>query len=269
MTKGDASSAPTFTAKAQVVRSAVRSAGDALWSQREASAGTIEDEMTLFLALSCLQGRPRASAAADLMSLDVDGLQLTPGHPPDLTFEDELRAAGTLFRTHHGYIESCLRGPVWEGARCVSASDSVHPPRLLKGEDDRSQEAAWRKSMNATCAMELMYPGYMLGTGEGADWAMDAQLPIAVDVSHIHIQRTQSAMTERTWRRIQDYEHIAEVHVSANAGQHDSHRPLDESSFGLDWARAKMRSGALCVLECYMHRLETGARQRQVELLRG
>lgn len=225
--------------------------------------------MTLFLALSCLQGRPRSSAAAELMSLGVDGLQLTPGNPPDLQFEDELRAAGTPFRTHHGYIETCLRGPVWDGARCVSASDSVHPPRLAEGDDSGGQEKEWRRAVNETCAIELMYPGYMLGTGEGAEWAMEARLPIAVDVSHIHIQRTRGVMEERTWRKLQDYEHIREVHVSANEGRHDSHRPLDEGSFGVEWARAKMRSGTLCVLECYMHRLDQDARQRQVARLRG
>ncbi|MFK8001281.1 MAG: hypothetical protein AB8H86_16925 [Polyangiales bacterium] len=225
--------------------------------------------MTLFLALSCLQGRPRSSAAAELMSLDVDGLQLTPGNPPDLAFEGELRAAGTPFRTHHGYIETCLRGPVWDGVRCVSSSDSVHPPRLDKGNESRAQEAEWRRAETPGCAIELMYPGYMLGTGEGAEWAMEAKLPLVVDVSHIHIQRSQGVMEERTWRKLQDYEHILEVHVSANEGQHDSHRPLGAGSFGLDWARAKMRSGTLCVLECYMHRLEMDARQRQVALLRG
>lgn len=229
--------------------------------------------MSLFLALSCLQGRPRDSAAAQLMSLGADGLQLTPGNPPDLAFEDALRASGTSFRTHHGYIESCLRGPVWDGVRCVSPSDSVHPPRLSEdkgAEDAEHAEAEWRRAnTDPTCAIELMYPGYMLGTGGGAEWAMEARMPLAVDVSHIYIQRMCGVMAAGTWRRLQDYDRIHEVHVSANEGRHDSHRPIEASSFGLDWARERMRAGTLCVLECYMHRLETDVRQGQVALLRG
>ena len=35
-------------------------------------------------------------------------------------------------------------------------------------------------------------------------------------------RRTQGAMDDRVWRRLADYPHIAEVHVSANAGRHDT-----------------------------------------------
>ena len=41
----------------------------------------------LMLALSCLQGRPMQAAAEDLLGLDPDGLQLTPGNVPTPGFE--------------------------------------------------------------------------------------------------------------------------------------------------------------------------------------
>ena len=121
---------------------------------------------------------------------------------------------------------------------------------------------------HGSAILETMYPGYALGSGSELEWAMEHNLPLAVDVSHVFIQRTQGVLSERVLRAVFDYPHIAEVHVSANLGKHDSHLPIADTSFGIPWAIERHRSGTPTVLECYMHRLSEEERQRQVEALR-
>ncbi len=113
-----------------------------------------------------------------------------------------------------------------------------------------------------------MYPGYELGDGESIERAMADRLPLAVDISHAFIQRNAGVMTATTWQRLADYDRIAEVHVSANAGAYDSHRPITDETFGLAWARERLRAGTPTVLECYMHKLPDDERRRQLDLVR-
>ena len=72
-----------------------------------------------------------------------------------------------------------------------------------------------------------------------------------------------------TIARLFDYDHIAEVHVSANDGRRDLHRPLTKDSWGLAWAQARLDAGTPVILECYFHSLSAGDRRRQVDLVRG
>ena len=117
-------------------------------------------------------------------------------------------------------------------------------------------------------ALEVMYPGYRLGSGAEVEDAMARRLPLAVDVSHVFIQLHAGAMTAAIWQRLANYDRIAEVHVSANRGVADSHDPIGPSTFGLDWARARLAAGAPVVLESYFHRLRRDERLRQIELVR-
>lgn len=202
----------------------------------------------LYLALSCLQGRPMARAYAELSAL-ADGVQLTPGCQPTPGF-----APTGPVRTHHGYTPTAFRiRDVWgaDGA-CLVDSDSVHPP------------AAGGRYSDAPI-LETMYPGYELGDGDALDAAMDRGARLAVDVSHLFIQRTQGVLSDRTLARVLDYERVEEIHVSANDGARDLHAPLRADSFGLDWARQR---GVPVVLECYFHKLDADARRRQIELVR-
>lgn len=215
--------------------------------------------MTLLLATSCLQGRPLKSAITELIALGVDGVQLCPGNAPDFVSRAWMEASSLVFRTHHGFAWDAMRQPVWtkEGYCCVD-SDSVHPPK---------DTAEWM--VDPARCYEVMYPGYRLGDGRDVHVAMSYGLFLAVDVSHVFIQLQTGAIDVATWRALQDYEHVSEVHVSANDGLHDSHRPLTAASFGLDWARERMTAGVPLVLESYMHRLNDGERRRQIEIARG
>lgn len=218
----------------------------------------------LYLALSCLQGRPAAQACRDLLSLGAPGIQLTPGNVPDAALVDEL--AGIPVRTHHGFSWKAMKQRVWDDSgRCCVTADSVHPPTEREPAFARWWEAI--REHPGPAIHETMYPGYRLGCGAEIERAMDEGLTLAVDVSHIHIQINAGVLSSETWRRLQRYAGIGELHVSDNAGRIDSHRPLNPNTFGLGWARERAGTGLPLVLEAYMHKLSCGERRAQVELL--
>ena len=71
----------------------------------------------LYLAMSCLQGRPMSAAALDLLALGPDGLQLTPGNAPTPGFLDTLARDGVASRTHHGFHPEAMKQRVWDGRK--------------------------------------------------------------------------------------------------------------------------------------------------------
>ena len=211
----------------------------------------------LFLATSCLQGRPLGAAFTELAVLG-DGVQLCPGNHPTPGF-----APFGVVRRHHGFSPLARRQDVWDGeGRCLVSSESVHPPHVVD-----MPIASWLER-GGFPVLETMYPGYVLGTGIALEDAMRFGVPLAVDVSHVHMQHAAGVISDATWRRLMDYDRIEEVHVSANDGQHDQHALLAPDTFGLDWARARLRAGTPTVLECYFHRLGATSRQRQIDLVR-
>jgi hypothetical protein len=220
----------------------------------------------LFVALSCLQGRPMQAAFDELARLGT-GVQLTPGNLPAPGFREYVRASGVATRRHHGFAWDARKQATWAGdGACLVDSESVHPP-----EEREAGFAGWRAWYEAAAVrpvVEVMYPGYALGTGAEVERAMADRLPLAVDISHVFIQLEQGAMTRATWDRLADYDGIAEVHVSANRGGHDTHLALADSTFGLAWACARLAAGTPTVLECYMHRLTTAERCHQIDLIR-
>ena len=216
----------------------------------------------IHLALSCLQGRPMQAALEELGSLGTVGIQLTPGCVPTPGFALRVLGSGLGFRTHHGFSWSARRQPVWEGPRCLVRADSVHPPP----DADAAWLEAWVAS-GSTIALEPLYPGEGLGTGALLDQAMRLGVRLAVDISHLHIQRMAGVLDDAVWQRVQDYDRIAEVHVSANDGQRDLHQLLDPGTFGLAWARARLHSGTPVIYEAYLHNVPSDVRRAQVDLL--
>jgi hypothetical protein len=203
-----------------------------------------------------------ARAFETLAALGADGIQLTPGNMPTPAFE--AMTASTRTRTHHGFTYRAFRTKdVWaDDGTCTVTSDSVHPPRA------DAAAAAHFLDAGALPILETMYPGYALADSASLRDAMARGLALAVDVSHLHIQRTQGVLDDATLARVLDYDRIAEVHVSANDGKRDLHRSLVEDSFGLAWARAKLAAGTPVVLECYFHQLSDPQRHEQVDLCR-
>ncbi len=219
--------------------------------------------MELYLALSCLQGRPMHWAFDELVALGPDGIQLTPGNAPTVGFMDHVAGSGVSTKTHQGFTPRAIRQEVWQDEQTLAGRwDSVHPPRQASSD--------WTPNLQLKDQIiEIMYPGRALGTGEAVEMAMASGQNLAVDVSHIFIQLTQGTMSERTWQKLQDYDRIAEVHVSANAGDRDAHAPVRQNTFGLDWARKKGADGTPVVLESYFHKVEDDDRRRQMDFVRG
>lgn len=205
------------------------------------------------------------AAFRELQSLGVEGVQLTPGNQPTAGFSDEVSGARLPTRTHHGFTWRAFRTrEVWSAhGDCLVDSDSVHAP-LANSEASQHYLERLRPGL----VLETMYPSYALGDGSSLERAMDLGVPLAVDVSHLFIQQAQGVLGDATLRRLFDYQHVAEVHVSANDGRRDLHAPLTPKTFGLEWAHERERAGTPVVLECYFHRLPRDQRLRQLELAR-
>jgi len=215
----------------------------------------------IFVALSCLQGRPSIAAFDELATLGM-GIQLTPGNLPDPRFAAHVAGSPIITRRHHGFSYDTRVQQVWNAGACTTDAESVHPPKA--GEPWR----AWLERAGTPPIVEVMYPGYELGTGDEVERAMADGLVLAVDISHAFIQLTAGAMTDATWHRLQAYDRIAEVHVSANRGRNDTHQPIASDTFGLAWARER-GAHVPVVLECYMHRLSDAQRRAQLAILTG
>lgn len=212
-----------------------------------------------WLALSCLQGRMSREAVLELLRFEPEGIQLTPGNIPEVDFEEWFRGENIPFMLHHGFDWEYRKRRVWEGSSCTALEGaSIHPPI-------HPEEYDW---MGCGHVLEVMYGDYGLGNGDEVESAMNSGLRLAVDVSHVYIQLMQGQMELGTWFRLQDYDNIAEIHVSANEGKHDVHQALTEKTFGLAWAKEKKEAGTPVVLECYMHKLSPSERMRQMEFMR-
>lgn len=189
----------------------------------------------------------------------ADAVQLTPGNIPTPGFVP----SGPL---HHGFDPDRRSVPVWRGAELLVRDRSVHPPETHHTSFRELAEAAER---GFAATLETMYPGYLLGNGDELVWAMERKLPLAVDVSHLAIEREAGVLSDEVLARVLEYDRIEEVHVSRSVKMRDAHAPIDASTFGLEWVRARLRAGTLVVLECYMHKLSREERRRQIDWVRG
>ena len=221
----------------------------------------------LYLALSCLQGRPIKSAAEELIKLEIKGLQLTPGLVPDTDFKIWLEKEKINYRTHHGFSWHKYNTAVWnENADCLVTSNSIHPP-ILDSPPGKVWKERAEKGVYHNFLLETMYPKYHLGNDKELAWAMANNFKLAVDVSHIYIQQQSECLSNSVWQKLQQYQHIGELHLSANNGRADIHQPLTKNSFGLDWVKERSQDSIPVILECYMHRLSHSERLAQIELI--
>ncbi len=185
----------------------------------------------LLLAMSCLQSRTQDAAFDELARHDVDGLQLTPGNLPSPGFRARIAGFDGTTRLHHGFAWELYRQRVYDGCGNLQLREpgrSVHPPRALPhagAEPSVADPVAWLRGV-APCdpLLETMYPGYVLGCGAELELAMDLGVRLAVDVSHLHLQRTAGVLSSAVERRLREYSRVEEIHVSANDGRSGSCR---------------------------------------------
>lgn len=211
---------------------------------------------TLYLALSCFQGRRMDEAAQALLSLAPGrvGLQLTPGCAPGPI------AVDCPLRTHHGFTPRGLKARVWDGGELIWHGDSVHPPLARQVPDD------WQPPEELV--LETMYPGYAaLASGKQIEAAIGAGRWLAVDVAHLGIQRYHGLLSQTTLNRLLEYERVAEVHVSTSQEHRDTHGRLTDETWGVEWARDRLAAGIPVILECYMHKLSVEEQLEQVARL--
>ncbi len=207
------------------------------------------------------------AAFGQLAQLGPDGIQLTPGNLPTPGFEPFVQQSGLEIATHHGFAFRARRQDVWIRGQCIVDAGSVHPERSSRSD---LSIAEWLAAQSRPLpVLETMYPGYFLGNSAELHLAMSLGLELALDVSHVFIQLEQGALDSATWRRLAEYPHIAEIHLSRNGGRHDSHWPITTDTFGLEWAQERARDGTPIVLESYFHKLSEAERRRQLDLARG
>lgn len=223
----------------------------------------------LLLALSCFQGRTQDAAFDAVRVHGVDGVQLTPGNLPSPDFRERIAEYGGTVRLHHRFAWDRYRREVYdERAQPVGIlrDQSVHPPRT---DDPRVPDARrWLEGAVARdLLLETMYPGYLLGSGAELELAMDVGARLAVDVSHLHLQRHAGVLADATVRRVLGYARVEEVHVSNNDGRGDQHAPLDAATPYLGWARERLGDLPV-VVESYWHRIPLDDQRRQLDLLR-
>ena len=220
----------------------------------------------IFLTLSCLQGRPMYQAARELLSLEgVTGLQLTPGNVPTHRFEDFLHQEQIPHFFHEGFSWQSLRQQVWDSSYALRVPPrSVHPPRWP---DNRAEQDALRAAILAhpEYVYEVMYPPYFLGDTDSLRWAMEHQVSLALDISHAHILHRRYQLPTHLLDALLDYPHLAEIHVSDNAGDRDSHRCLTPDSFLLK--ELKHLRHLPWMFEAYLHKVPPAVRQEQIHLL--
>lgn len=240
----------------------------------------------LFLATSCFQGLPLDEAVTELCGLlDAAGLgrgeagiQLCPGNPPT-GFAGALE--GRPFRKHHTFDPMKRVGLGWHvsGAGVLDFGPladgdfslrTIHPPFRREGSIHEAISCIGA-SDNGRVGLELpMYLDYCGASFVECLKVFESQVPIAVDVSHLNIavQEWKSSEVTEFLDRAEGAAvsgRLLEIHVSANNGRSDQHRPITNDDFGIAWAKRVSREyGIPLVLECYMHRLTHQERIQQV-----
>lgn len=222
--------------------------------------------MRLFLALSCFQTRPMQRAWDDLVKLEPDGIQLTPGCVPSFQFQKTVEHAQLLVMFHQGFTYDAYRSRAWPPPYpTFFGRESGHPPYRKDQDFD-----TWLKFAvtRPDITYETMWGPYLLSKDREFQAAMDAKLRLAVDVSHLYIQLNNGQLSKPVLAKLQNYEYVDEIHVSANSGKSDSHLPLKLDTFGLDWAKERGSDGTPVVLESYFHKLSIDEQNQQLEFLR-
>lgn len=210
--------------------------------------------------MSCFQGRPQHIALNNVMELNPEGLQLTPGNHPSPNFKESITVP---YRFHHGFCWSAYRREVYNSDLMpinIGYHHSIHPPET----GDFNQ---WISKVG-DYVLECMYPGYLLGTGEEIEVALKLRKRLAIDISHLFIMKSQGVISNSILNKILDYDLIEEIHISHNDGKYDSHRPISESTPYLDWAKGR-KGKTLLVYESYLHKLSLTDRLKQLEIIRG
>ena len=93
----------------------------------------------------------------------------------------------------------------------------------------------WNRQHNIIIAVEGLYPEHrrqaLISTWAEYEQLLHADIPYAIDLSHLHIVATTER--KRPLQLVRDLlrsQHCREIHLSANNGRVDAHQPWSESN---------------------------------------
>lgn len=217
----------------------------------------------LFAALSCYQGKTMQEGYDNLLKLNVEGIQLTPGNSPTKNFEEGIKIP---YRLHHTFSFDSKIGKIYDSnynTTVKSSTHSIHPPK-------RSQYTGkfedWLNRVSTSTILEIMYPIYYLSNNEEINMLLDRRQPVAVDISHLFICWKQKSISLQTLKRIMNYDNIQEIHFSHNNGKFDSHQPMAKNTPFLSWG--KERDSIPWIYESLLHKASYDEAMYQLDFLR-
>lgn len=215
----------------------------------------------LFAALSCYQGKTMQEGYDNLLKLNVEGIQLTPGNIPTKDFKLDIP-----YRLHHTFSFNSNIGRIYDNnyiTNINSPDHSIHPPKRCqytgKFED-------WLNRVHSNTILEIMYPIYYLSNDKEINMLLDKHQPVAVDISHLFICLSQKSISEETLNRIMNYDNIKEIHFSHNNGKFDSHQPMNDKTPFLSWG--KERNNVPWIYESLLHKASYDEAMFQLDILR-
>ncbi len=219
----------------------------------------------LFLAMSCFQTRPMKMAWNDLINLKPDGIQLTPGNKVSDNFQQFVGNSKIPYRFHHSFCWNQYKREVYDNYFLpinIEYNQSIHPPEIKYGLNFKD----WIENVGDVL-LEVMYPEYLLGNSEEIEIAMLLRKRLAIDISHLYIQKTQGILDEFILKKLLNYDLIEEIHISQNGGRFDSHKSITKDCPFLDWV-GERKDVEVKVYESYLHKLSFDDRRGQIDFVR-
>ena len=216
-----------------------------------------------YIALSSLQGKSQIEAYDQIIKLNPEGIQLTPGNKVDENFKEHITIP---YRLHHCFSWIKPRRNLYgQDAKPINVeyNQSIHPPMLKDFPNLNFKN--WIENLD-DYILEVMYPDYYGGNDEQINQILDLKFRIAVDISHLYILKCKEAITDSTLNRILNYDRVEEVHVSHNKGRADTHQPINVNTPFLSWV--KERKDLAIVYESYFHRLDFNQRLEQINIVK-
>ena len=135
--------------------------------------------------------------------------------------------------TVQDHFEHCFRPLARFSQRLGADLYSLHAGRTLYASRERllANVARLEDLFGHPVAIEGMYPDrrnrFHVADSEGYRWLLESGVPMAIDVSHLHIVRcAESGFDSGLLSALLESESCVEVHLSHNNGRADQHRAL-------------------------------------------
>lgn len=150
------------------------------------------------------------------------------------------------------YLETFERLTLLSGCGIYSLHSGYADEMTLNDMFENVRE--WNRQYNIIIAVEGLYPERrrqaLISTWTEYEQLLHADIPYAIDLSHLHIVATTER--KRPLQLVRDLlrsQHCREIHLSANNGRVDAHQPWSESNSEWWWEVLDSRHDQ-CVVFC-------------------